>query len=83
MYSILNFQPAQTSEGGGEKDTDTVYAPPIIFWLYDWLFSFETPPLDPTTFFLKEGKDPYYCLGVFIAVQKGVLEYFIRQLRRF
>jgi hypothetical protein len=47
------------------------------------IVSFETPVLEPTTFFLKEGKDPYCCPGVFIAEQKGVVEYIIRQLRFF
>jgi hypothetical protein len=47
------------------------------------LFSFKTPLLDTKTLFLKEEKDLYYCLGVFIAVKKGVVEYIIRQLRFF
>jgi hypothetical protein len=44
----------------------------LIFDFTSGLFSFETPLLES-----------HCCVGVFIAVQKGIVEYIIRQLRFF
>ncbi len=65
----------------GERKKILICALLIIFWLSDWLFSFETPLLDN---FLSERRGFLTTVLVFLSLhRKEYFEYFIRQLRPF